>query len=84
MFDANSYLNNTSTSDSSSYYAPSIKEIVKYVVDNKETIRKELESLARLQAERPNNIFPIKIKNLAEGFNCFEICNEWYNVKIKE
>lgn len=59
-----------------------VREIVRYVVENKDAFEEELKMLTRLNKENPNKIFPIKIDNIIDGCNCFETLNTWYNVRV--
>ena len=61
-----------------------IQEIVQYLHDNAPAIEAEFDDLERRQQESPNNIFPIKMKALAEVFNASIPLYEWYIEKRKD
>lgn len=82
MFNKSDYLEDTPQDTTSMSATETVRRVVKYVVDNEDAFKKELESLKKLNKDNPNKIFPIKIENIISGCNSFETLNTWYNVRV--
>lgn len=87
MFNANDFLapkSNDSINYSRQAFTNKVVEIIKEIMQNKDNFHQELQSLKERSKTSPNEVFPVKIKNIVDLCNAAETLYEWYVLKAKK